>query len=445
MAAAAHGSASIPIPNLADSDDEGVVGAVFAESDDDMNLQERIDATGAPATLPHYLQVMWMEFYETRSKTPMPTFDVSSDNAQVGIKPLDTHTATFGWFFSMQSGTASGEAQLYLKCRLCPPTSSPLRVSFMEKGKCKFKFANVLSHITAKHPDLLTAAQKTTQKAAAPAAASSAGEAAPGPSAGDAARSAKRPAPNVVDSGDGIINMSISKYAFRTLFAEMIVMGALPFTFSKNLGMAHFLGRLGLPSVPPSTAKRDVEKLHDSRVKVVIAAKVEALLKPMNVTADVGGEATATYKLTPKLQASADGVTSRSGAKLESMLLHGGSVTMYLGGQQLLRPTEVLIAMRHFITTVYDAASHAHEYADILLSHGITPEMIAEWVMDTTNTNPAILKLDPWKHTRWIGCYQHITDLTVEELMKCADFVAIFKPANEISEVRVRWKRCGIG
>lgn len=410
-----------------------------SDEGDGEGLQARLAASGAPTTLPHALQMMWAEFYEVRAKAPWPQFVI--EGAHMGVAARATLVETFAWFFTMQAAGVAGELQLFLKCRLCPPSAPTLRVSFVDKGKLRLKFSNITSHITLKHADVLTTAQKAaalkqkTETAAAPASASAAGASA-SPSADGAGRSSKRPA-LAQPAGERIdINIHFSMSAYRALYAEFLVLGAQPFSLAQNLGFAHLCNKLGLPLVPATTAKRDVEKLYDTSIKRTIAAKIASLYKPTYVTADVPGEATASYRLTPMLQGSADGVTSRSGAKLESVMLHGGAAVSFLGSPAQLRPVEVLIAMHHFITLLYDAMSHASALSDVMGEHGISPAMISAWVMDTTATNPAILKISPWEHTFWIGCYQHVLDLIAEDLNRCPEFTAAFKPANDISEVR---------
>ena len=414
----------------------GNVDLTSLDSDegDREDLQERLDASGVPKTLPRDLQMLWLEFHEARAKAPLPQFVI--EEAHMGIAARDTLMETFAWFFTMQAASVAGEVQLSLKCRLCPPSAPTLRVSFVDKGKLRLKFSNVTSHITLKHVDVLTPAQKAAglkQKTAAVVAASVAA-ASTSPSAEGPGRNSKRPAPAQPESTE--INIHFSMSAYRALYAEFLVLGAQPFSLAQNIGFSHFCNKLGLPLVPATTAKRDVQKLYDSNIKRTIAAKIAALYKPTFVTADVAGEATASYRLTPMLQGSADGVTSRSGAKLESVMLHGGAAVSFLGSPAQLRPVEVLIAMHHFVTLLYDAISHARALSDVMGEHGISPAMISEWVMDTTATNPAILKIFPWEHTRWIGCNQHILDLVAEDLNRCPEFTTSFKPANEISEVR---------
>ena len=139
--AGAGGGSFIPILG---ADEEGAVEAILSAdegSDDATNLQAPIDASGVSATLPRDLQVVWMSFFEARRKAPMmPTFDASSDSALIGIiKPLDMQTASFAWYFCMQSGAASGETQLYLTLG-APCARRPRRCACRspEKGKSKY-------------------------------------------------------------------------------------------------------------------------------------------------------------------------------------------------------------------------------------------------------------------------------------------------------------------
>jgi hypothetical protein len=131
---------------------------------------------------------------------------------------------------------------------------------------------------------------------------------------------------------------------------------------------------------------------------------------------------------------------SANNDNFESVVLHASNVvtgSALVPGtvvyQKELCPAHVLIALHHFVSVSGVAPVRGAMYKTILAQHGVAPEEVWAYAMDTTAVNPASLTVEDWKHTTFIGCAAHVADLTLEDMMQNAAFKKLHSSITSLS------------
>lgn len=305
---------------------------------------------------------------------------------------------------------------------LCPDGKEQ-RVSYMENNKPTLKFNNLASHLKSLHPYVLTSKDSAAVAAAAPA--SGAG---------------KRKAEDVLPSTKGaIVFTPMLESEFLAVYVKALCLGGYPLSWGDNLGFKYLCDALGLPRIPRTTATRHIALLYQD-LRETIMQDIGALLGEVEVT--TGGS---TFAIELGVQVSLDGWQAIAGQKMESVLVHGGKVQKVFGrSKPELRPAEVHLGLQHFVASSYTAQEHADMWDILFSDRGLSRSNVFMAVMDTTATNPAILKTHQWAHVLWQSCDAHVMDLCTEDSLDNPSFKDAYGAANAMGEfLRASEKRFG--
>ena len=291
----------------------------------------------------------------------------------------------------------------------------PIRVSF---GK-SFKMHNVKEHITHCHIELATGEHAKTFW-----------EESEKKGGGGGGGGKKRRAVG----GGGVVakvltpkELAVEKSKYVKQLARMLVTDAQPWGTVMRLGFRLFTGEMGKPSVDESSVRRAYKKLYEAEVEGPIKSHVAHFLKPSEF--NIGP---AKFKFTTPCTLSQDGWCGRSSEKFVTVILHGHQLI----GKVLTR-VKVLVRVPHWVPEAgedgpprYTARDLARLLKEALDQVGYDNFHLLGITADTDATNFAVLAEEDWDwdHLVFLGCWQHILDLILKDLVKptspCPEYVA---------------------
>lgn len=81
----------------------------------------------------------------------------------------------------------------------------------------------------------------------------------------------------------------------------------------------------------------------------------------------------------------------------------------------------------------YSSNAHSNLLVTMTARVGVVPEDVRNWMMDTTNGNPAVLRERVWRNARYGECLQHVSTNAVRDLLKIPSFKAAHDSAQDLS------------
>jgi len=226
------------------------------------------------------------------------------------------------------------------------------------------------------------------------------------------------------------------KSVYVRQLARMLVTDAQPWATVMRLGFRDFMGALGKPTVHETSVKRAYDKLYEVEVEGPIKSHVAHFLRPVEFK--IG---TAKFKFTTPCTLSQDGWCGRSSEKFVTMILHG---SQFIG--KVLTRVKVLVRVPHWVPVAGEDGPARYTAKDLarLLKRGLDEagydlERLLGMAADTDHTNSAVLAQQDWDwaHHLFMGCWQHILDLILKDLIKptnpCPEYVAARDAFNKMT------------
>jgi hypothetical protein len=385
------------------SDDEAILPGDHAAVD------ARLVTAGAPADLLEKYRAPWLIVFEAKAPelTRLEYVADSGDKREgIFLHPGKTDLHTYGYFLKL--GYKAGN--LFARCRIAGCSAGELRLTFDSKVKMKNFADHILGNSCGPYK-LVTLKHWLAKKGGVRAE----DEIVEGGAGGGAGAGAKRPAGEARRyKSDAIENA-----------ARYLVMDTLPWTAVERPGFRYLSDQFGIPTMTRNAVKDAFLRLYDAEVVAPRDAVIARMTKPQPFSA-VGVD----FVMQPWLSALGDGWDG-DGRHFMSLTATGAQVVGGGGKFALeLRPLPAVLALTHFLAANYGAVNMAALFSGVLSDMGIRAELVFAWVMDTTSTNPAMLRCAPWVHALFIGCAQHKIDLVAEDLLKNPVFVDVNNSVN---------------
>lgn len=228
--------------------------------------------------------------------------------------------------------------------------------------------------------------------------------------------------------------LNLDKTSLREALVVTSVCDAQPLSSPSRLGASFLWRLLRLPPQPKSSLARAFEAMYHEWIKVPLTEAAAAATKLITVDVTGGYQ----YTLATQISCSADG-WSRNGNTYESVIGHSYEVLRQhkdipnphnpaLGKVRVptapqLLPSLFHIGLAHWMVGKYGqgglggycANAHADLLRAVMLPTGQGAHKVREWIMDTTNGNPAVLKEPLWRHCAFVECAQHLLALAVQD------------------------------
>lgn len=365
----------------------------MAAADD---IDEQLRIAGAPPDLLESLRPVWLKWYNAKT---VPTFEV--EGGFIVLKKQDDQLSTYASI--MQLRFNEKEKTLHSICSL-QGCGSSARIVYNDK----VNMGNYLDHLWQLHGGAFLTSADFASKSS------------------KEAQGEKKRKPDQQLKQEQIVEHKTDaekKSIYIQNVARWLVSDARPFNLVQGFGFRLFSEALGLPSVTGQAVKDAFLKMYKDEVSDKLAAHLKAWLKPIVYQSKTKVDK---FQILLPLSIVFDGWQGRNGLHYVSFVVHGRSIF-----QGLLKPESLMMAIKHWQPeqTAQRAAAYSAEELASFFEEQLRAKMIYKDKGDvfvvqadtaSTNIKAAELLMIPFA-----GCWQHIMDLWLEDLKKCASFKAV--------------------
>ena len=432
----------------ADSHDE----AAARVDADDTALDEGVSgAQGAPP--PVWLETpalkgLWATLNAPASRLPL----FEERDGKLYLADGGSLPHTYRGFFDVIADDSS--LALLVKCRVGGCDSKAIPVT--HNGKVNF--SNAATHVKSHFRGIMThEAMQTMLAKQAAAAGKGAGASASASESGDVGEgAAKRPrmsstsvANDTMDGSVVVNGFTFTKEQLKKMWAELVVMGMLPFNIVRNPGVVGFMSALGVPVSPYTTVHREVARNFELRKNEVTAA-IKKAMEPNVLKFDVGTGGDVKVEINTMMHLAHDNWTSTAGQNFMGIGLTLPLLSREMGGSGgsvvTSRPHTVVLGFRHFLPPPGSDADHSarlyrSHYYDCLLEYDLGSSNLLTVSADTTNVNYASVMDEhihngvvvSFKSCMFVPCGEHEAHLAGKHVGREPYMSAATSAANSLS------------
>jgi len=410
-----------------------------------LTLRGRVEAaSGADIAraLPSSLYEKWLLF----ATAPAPEL-LNIPGKGVFLAKSDTQASSYAFYFEPIFVQEAAGAQFKLKCRAggCGTVCSYAIKKFdADAIKYTFPFANAMKHLViCPGRPILTVddfeKETGSKKRKSELLQAAGGGGCEGVSAQDAVT-------------DHLEYLRLDNSSITEAMVVASVCDAQPLSSSARLGATFLWRLLRIPKQSETTLRRTFEHMYSEWVRTPLRTEAAAATGPIVVVIGGGYQ----FELAMKMRNSSDG-WGRKGKTFESVIGHTFILqkvyrdipsannplftTRVVSGVQLL-PHLFHIGLVHWPVGQYGHGGQggfcANAHADLLCAavkvSGQEESSVAEWIMDTTNGNPAVLREVAWKHCEYVECFQHLVALAVQDTLEVVAFLEAHECAHEMAK-----------